>query len=345
MVNAVETPIVAIISAGTMGAGLARRLTSSNEGHAPCTVLTVLKGRSQGTRERARNAGMQDVASLSELVHGFPRCKWILSIVPPSEAERLLIEFIDAVRADAEAGERKGDHLQHTRKTRAYPYPTFVDCNAKNPNTARRFAQLVRNVPVPLTFIDGSIVGLPPRDDHNPSIYASASPDPAHQEALFEFQALTGFGLQVKAMTGDDVNVGDASALKMTFSGIMKGMVGLYSTMILAAHAHSPATAKALIEELHDSQPMHLRNVAFYVPNAFSKAYRFVHEMTEMADFLKDALDADDDHSAREGKISAMFDGFGSIFERVATSEAGDHHDVEVLARYASYADNLFKSS
>ena len=92
---------------------------------------------------------------------------------------------------------------------------------------------------------------------------------------------------------------------------------------------------------------MHLRNVAFYVPNAFSKAYRFVHEMTEMADFLKDVLDADDDddHFARERKISTMFEGFGSIFERVATSEAGDHHDVEVLARYASYADSLFHSS
>lgn len=215
----VETPIVAIISAGAMGAGLARRMTSSNEGHAPCTVLTVLKGRSQETRERARNAGMQDVASLSELVHDFPRCKWILSIVPPSEAERLLVDLIDAVKADAEvAAERKGDHLQHTGKTRTDPYPTFVDCNAKNPNTARRFAQLVRNVPVPLTFIDASIVGLPPHDDHNPSIYASASTDPAHQQILSQFQRLTDFGLQVKAMTGDDVDVGDASALKMSFS-------------------------------------------------------------------------------------------------------------------------------
>jgi len=123
----------------------------------------------------------------------------------------------------------------------------------------------------------------------------------------------------------------------------MKGMVGLYTTMILAAHAHSPATAKALMEELCDSQPMHLRNVAFYVPNAFPKAYRFVHEMAQMADFLEDTLDGDE--PAREEKVAKMFEGFRNIFERVAKSEAGgDHEDVEVLSRYASYADTLSRS-
>lgn len=211
MATELETPIIAIISAGAMGAGLARRLTSSTEGHEPCTVLTILQGRSQETRDRARNAGMKDVSSLSELVHGFPRCKWILSIVPPSEAEPLLREYVDAVRAD------EGDHL-HKRNTRTHPYPTFVDCNAKNPNTARRFAQIVREAKVPFAFIDGSIVGLPPHDDHDPSIYASASPDPDHQQLLSQLQDLNSFGLKVKAMTGDDVDVGDASALKMTFS-------------------------------------------------------------------------------------------------------------------------------
>ncbi len=214
MVNGHETPTIAIISAGAMGAGLARRLTSSTEGHEPCTVLTVLDGRSQETKDRARHAGMKDISSLGEVVRGFPRCKWILSILPPSQAEGLLREFIDAVRDD-DMIRREGDH-QHMESTRAYP--AFVDCNAKNPNTARRFSQIVRDAKVPLTFIDASIIGLPPHEDHDPSIYASASADPAHQRSLSQLQAMNKFGLKVKAMTGDGVDVGDASALKMTFS-------------------------------------------------------------------------------------------------------------------------------
>lgn len=284
---------------------------------------------------------MKEVSSLAEVVRSFPRCKWILSILPPSQAEGLVHEFVDAVRADDTIRRKGGHDLEES--TRAYP--TFVDCNAKSPNTARRFSQIVvRDVQVPLAFIDASIVGLPPREGHDPSIYASASPDPAHQRRLSQFQDLNKFGLKVKAMSGDGVDVGDASALKMTFSGIMKGIVGLYTTMILAAHAHSPATAKALVEELRDSQPMHLRNVAFYVPNAFTKAYRFVHEMTEMANFLDDTLD-DGEHRAEEtNKVAEMFEGFGSIFERVAKSDAGDHDDVDILSHYASYAEELSAS-
>jgi 3-hydroxyisobutyrate dehydrogenase-like beta-hydroxyacid dehydrogenase len=50
-------PTIGLVSAGAMGAAVARRLTSHGY-----TVLTSLEGRSHSSKERARMAGMQDAS-------------------------------------------------------------------------------------------------------------------------------------------------------------------------------------------------------------------------------------------------------------------------------------------
>jgi hypothetical protein len=49
--------------------------------------------------------------------------------------------------------------------------PVYVDCNAVSPQTAERIAAIVE--PTGAAFVDGGIIGGPPRDGYSPAIYAS----------------------------------------------------------------------------------------------------------------------------------------------------------------------------
>lgn len=192
-------PTVAIVSAGAMGAGLAKRLTASG-----CRVVTMLEGRTESTKQRALEAKMESV-SITSIVR---QARWVLSILPPSSAESFALEFLAAERTENDLREARG----RERRQRSI----FVDCNAKNPETARYLATLFETSPT--TFLDASIVGLPPKVDHDPAIYASADPQPEDQQALKDFGDLRKFGLKVKLLEGDGTGVGDASALKMSYS-------------------------------------------------------------------------------------------------------------------------------
>ena len=144
-------PVLAVVASGAMGAAVGHRLT-----RAGLTVLTNLDGRSNATRERARAAGMED-ASLGDIAG---RANWVLSILPPSEAYAFAQRFRDAHAGNA--------------ATRGL---AFADCNAVNPETAKRIASVFSGTPI--KFIDAGIIGGPPRDGYDPVFYASASPEDA----------------------------------------------------------------------------------------------------------------------------------------------------------------------
>ncbi len=185
---------VAIISAGEMGAGVAARLHSSG-----CRVLTLLGGRSESTKRRAERAGMED-SSLTDIIK---HAEWVLSIMPPGEAEEFILAFLTAYRDMAQDANRDRERQL-----------IFVDCNAKNPRTAKRYAGFFSDTPI--AFIDACIVGWPPKDNHDPTFYTSAAP--VDEAALDSLMMLTNYGMVIKALRGEDTNVGDASALKMSFS-------------------------------------------------------------------------------------------------------------------------------
>ncbi|KAG2358932.1 6-phosphogluconate dehydrogenase C-terminal domain-like protein [Suillus spraguei] len=252
-------PRLAVISAGVMGAAVAKRLTSFG-----CTVYTNLEGRSEATRKRAQDAGMIEL-SVNELVL---KSDWILSILPPRDA----LSF--------------AEKIQEVAARSALPSPrTFVDCNAVRTNVG---------------FVDASIIGWPPKDDYNPTFYAIP-------------------------LKGECVGVGDASALKMSHAGISKGTAGLYTTMVLAAHASSPATADALMRELQISQPILLDRLVNDVPPMIPKAYRWIREMEEIADFV----------GGSEGDV---YRGIAKVYERVEKSIAGDQEDIETLMNFVEKA-------
>jgi 3-hydroxyisobutyrate dehydrogenase-like beta-hydroxyacid dehydrogenase len=191
-----EAPRVAVLAAGAMGAAIAARLS-----HSGCTVITTLEGRSEATKARARDAGMEDVP-FGALVNS---SAYFLSVLPPSDALQLARDFVTARVA---AGER------------ASITTAYVDCNAVNPETSREIEGVLKGVSG-VTYIDASIIGGPPSPPsagkvYDPAIYASSAAE--------DFGFLQSFeklgkerGLKVISM-GKDAGVGAASALKMAYA-------------------------------------------------------------------------------------------------------------------------------
>ncbi|TFY71613.1 hypothetical protein EVG20_g1390 [Dentipellis fragilis] len=239
-------PTIAIIAAGAMGAAVARRFTAAG-----ATVLTNLEGRSESTRRRAHDAGMQDVP-FAELAR---RSSFLLSILPPSEAARLASRYLEAYNS-TEASQSDADD------------PIYVDCNAVSPDTVQRISALFAGSGV--RFVDAGIIGGPPREGYDPTFYASA--DATNTSALDAFDALGAYGMKIATLREDGAGVGDASALKMSYAA--------------TAHAASPATSAALMRELHASQPLLLQRLTLGIPSMLPKAYRWVGEMHEISDFV-----------------------------------------------------------
>src|SRR6185369_12918107 len=96
-----------------------------------------------------------------------------------------------------------------------------------------------------------------------------------------KFDVLNDFGIKVNVLEGP---IGAASALKMSYGAITKGTTALGSMMMLAATR--AGVADKLRVELDRSHPALIAQWQRAVPDMFDKAYRFVGEMEEIADFV-----------------------------------------------------------
>lgn len=274
-------PVVAVIAPGAMGAGTGARLVEHG-----VTVLTSLTGRSAETIARARNAGMRD-ASEEEIASA----DLFLSILPPGEAVALAERFAPHLKA----GNRK---------------PVYVECNAISPPTVERVAAAI--APTGCPFVDAGIIGAPPRPDYNgPTFYASGRDAP-------RFAALGAFGLKIRVLDGP---LSAASALKMSYGGITKGITAIAAAMFVAATRGG--SADALFAELKESQPQLLAWFSRQLPAMPSKAYRWVAEMEEVSDFA--------------GGIPAaqhMYEAVAELYEHIARDSAAEQKDVAALKEF-----------
>jgi 3-hydroxyisobutyrate dehydrogenase-like beta-hydroxyacid dehydrogenase len=263
---------VAIMAQGTMGAGVGRRL-----GERGATVRTLLSGRSEASAGRARAAGMQPVADERELLDG---ADYLLSILPPDQAEGLASRLASALQS--------------------LPVkPVYVDCNAVSPQTAARIAAIVE--PTGAAFVDGGIIGGPPRDGYSPAIYASG---PQAERT----RPIGAYGIDWRIIEGP---IGAASGLKMSYAGITKGTTAIAAAMLLGAARFG--CAEALIAELSSSQPEMLARMKKSIPGMYDKAYRWVGEMEEISDFL--------DANAPSAE---MYRGIARLYQFLAAAEAED---------------------
>ena len=112
-----------------------------------------------------------------------------------------------------------------------------------------------------------------------------------------------------------DGPIGAASAMKLSYAGITKGCTAIGSAMMLGATRGG--TADALLQEMSESQPMLLNWMRGFVSRMPPKAYRWVAEMEEIAEFQKDDPGA-----------AAMYHGIAQFYQQiadvVAEPKAGD---------------------
>lgn len=272
---------VSIAAPGNMGAAVGRRLVDHG-----VTVLTTLAGRSADSVARAQAAGMTAVEPGRLL-----EAEFVLSILPPGQALAFAEQTVQWVAGRA---------LK----------PVFVDCNAVSPDTVQAIGAVIARADIP--FIDASIIGLPPKPEQpGPRFYASGA-EARRLERLIEC------GLDIRVLEGP---LGAASALKMCYAGINKGIAALAGAMILAAE-RSGATA-ALYQEMSESLPGLLTSLRRQVPEMLPKAYRWVAEMEEIAAFTGEAAPAHE-----------VFVGFARLFEEIARDVAGEKRDSAVLKAF-----------
>jgi putative dehydrogenase len=249
-------------------------------------VLTSLSGRSAETSARAKAAGMAPASDEEIAASDF-----ILSILPPGEAVALAQRFAPSLSASNSK-------------------PVYIDCNAVSPRTAEYIAAAI--APTGTPFVDAGIIGQPPKEnDAGPRFYASGPDAP-------RFAVLKDFGLDVRVLGGP---LSAASALKMSYAGITKGTQALGAVMMLAATRGG--TAEALFAELQASQPQMLawlkRSLAMMPP----KAYRWVAEMHEIADFVGE------DPAAHE-----LYLGAAHFYEQIARDFEDERKEVSALEAF-----------
>lgn len=265
-----ETVTVAIIGAGEMGAAVGGRLREAG-----ARVLTSLARRSPASAARVRGVGLEVVNDDDLLVRD---ATFVLSIVPPGVA----VEVAERLRGPL---------------GRAQAKPSYVECNAISPATCRR----IRGLLGAISFIDAGIIGGPPAAGTqdpatSPRFYASG-PD-AHR-----LTRLAGFGLDVAIVDGP---IGAASGLKLCYAGLTKGFTALCATML--ATAEREGLADALRAELARSQPYFLAWLDRAVPAMRPKAYRWIAEMQQIAEFVGDPDDG-----------AMIYEGAARLYQRIAS--------------------------
>jgi 3-hydroxyisobutyrate dehydrogenase-like beta-hydroxyacid dehydrogenase len=229
---------VGILHPGAMGGAVGAALVARG-----VEVRWASEGRSPATRRRADAGGLVDAGSVAAVLEA---SDVVLCICPPDAA----VDVAEDVAAQRFAG-------------------TYVDANAVSPATARRIASIVSATGA--VFVDGDLIGGPPRPGGKTRLYLSGS---AADELL---DLLSGPGLEAVVIGSD---VAAASSLKMCYASWTKGTAGLL--LAIRAIARELGVEEPLLAEWDRTQPG-LRERSDGAVGSVPKAWRFVGEMEEIA--------------------------------------------------------------
>lgn len=226
----------------------------------------------------------------------------ILSVVPPHDAEATAQRLVDAMQL----------------VTKARPPLYLADMNAVAPSTIKRIAATIDAAGVPITLIDGSILGGPPQP---PTTTPDAGADSADVDAEWtrplmptsgpvSLADIPGLGAPLAAAlgayhVGDEV--GAASGLKMCFASLTKG----FSALAVQAFttAHRMGVLPELRAALEQRAPARARQADAALAGVAPKAWRWAGEMDEIART-----------HAQEGGFESeeLFRGAAGVFRAVA---------------------------
>lgn len=234
--------VIGIVSPGDMGHVVGQVLHEAG-----LKVITCLAERSARTKALAKKAGIEDVPTYADLV---VNADMIFSILVPAEATAVAEKIAKVIRTTRSA-------------------PIYVDFNAVSPDTARSVAKLIDDAGG--HFVDGSIIGPPPRTVGATRFYVSG-------RHAAKVEVLNEYGLHVIAI-GE--RVGDASALKMCYAALTKGLTALSTELMVAAQVLG--VSNVLETELRQSQSAMLVRMERGLPEMPPKARRWIGEMEEIA--------------------------------------------------------------
>jgi 3-hydroxyisobutyrate dehydrogenase-like beta-hydroxyacid dehydrogenase len=232
---------IGLLSPGDMGHAVGRVLQQHG-----LEVITCLQGRSERTRKLAAAANIRDVSNYPALVQ---EAELILSILVPDQA--------------GQAAQLVAQGLRETGATL-----TYADCNAIAPQTVQEIGAMI--TAAGSRFVDASIIGPPPRQPGATRFYASGP-------ELADFLALNDFGLNI---IGLGPEIGRASALKMCYAALTKGLSALTLELLIAGEALG--VLEPLLAEFQTSQQGHYKTME-RLTGVPTKARRWVGEMEEIA--------------------------------------------------------------
>jgi len=230
-------------------------------------VVWASKDRSAATAGRASAAGLEDVGTVLEVSR---RADVLLSLCPPHAA----VEVADAVAGFT---------------------GIYVDANAISPSTAQAIAARMPR------FVDGGVIGPPPRDANTTRLYLSGA------EAATVAELFSGSRLEAEIVSDAP---GAASAVKMAYAAWTKGSAAL----LLASRAVAEANGvgDALVAEWRTSLPEVENRLNAAARSAVTKGWRWVGEMEEIAGTFDAA-----------GLPSGFHLAAAEIFRRAPHEEAG----------------------
>jgi 3-hydroxyisobutyrate dehydrogenase-like beta-hydroxyacid dehydrogenase len=236
-------------------------------------VVTTVAGRSARTARLAERASLELVPGLAAVVR---EAEVVLSIVPPESAEQVAEVIAATARSE-------GAH------------PLVADLNAVSPATARGLGEIAASGGCDL--VDGSVSGPPPWKHGTTRVYLSGA-------RALEVAALPFEGVE-RIVVGLDV--GSASAVKMSTASVYKGSTALLVQALLAAHANG--VLEQVLADLRTAAPELVANVERRLASAAAKSGRYVGEMREIAST-----------QAAAGLTPALFEAMAEVYAMLANT-------------------------
>ena len=278
---------IGLMSPGDMGASVANFFVKAG-----FQVYSNLSNRSDLSKTRAKNAGIVDLESLESIVN---EVDLFFSIIPPDKSVVL--------------AKKVGDIALRNKLNFVY-----LDMNAISPKTSLKIDKIFKDLEV--SYIDGSIIGGPPQRNLFPRFYVSGN-------NANKISPLDGFGIEVRVLSDQ---IGDASALKMSYASITKGTTALYAAALIVAK--KTGVYEHFIKELSESQKNVLNNMKNSFPNVKSKAYRWIGEMLEISDTFSDSSISGNFHKG----AADTFDIISKEFERTKLDNFNEKDEMRKLS-------------
>jgi 3-hydroxyisobutyrate dehydrogenase-like beta-hydroxyacid dehydrogenase len=237
---------IGILYPGDMGHGVAQVLLEDG-----FPVVTTLVGRGERTRRLCESTAITVLESLKQVVE---QAEIVLSLVPPAAAKKVAAEFATIAKWTA-------------RK------PLYVDANAISPMTTQEIGEIIADAQT--SYLDACIIG-PARDVRGRCTFYVSGPD----SRLFEEK----IGSSIKIHVLGD-RLGQASAFKIAFSGLNKGLAALLFELTVAGKEFG--FLDELLRTYTSLLPGAMQALEWLVPSYPMHAARRADEMAELAEMLE----------------------------------------------------------